>query len=84
MSEQLSERVMQKVAAPLQRTLIELPGVTEINSTTSHGYVNIEIQFEGGATENDVATVSRRIEELVLDGEVVVTSKTVHLAPPRL
>ena len=80
-TEQVPDRLEQTVADPLQHTLMELPGVTALNSTVSHGYVNVDVQFEGGATEKDVATVSRRIDELVLDSEVVVTSRTVRLAP---
>lgn len=83
-SEQLPERVEETVTNPLERILVALPRVSEVTSTTGHGSVNVEIQFEGGATEQDLATVSKRIEELVLDSEVEVTSRTTLLRSPRL
>ena len=83
-SEQLPDRVEETVTDPLERVLIALPRVAEVTSTTDHRSVNVEIQFEGGATEQDLATVSQRIEELVLDGEVRVTSRTAVLTSPRL
>jgi multidrug efflux pump subunit AcrB len=83
-TEQVPDRLVQTVADPLQRTLMELPGVTQLNSAVSHGHVSVEVKFEGVATEKDVATVSRRVEQLVLESEVVVTSRTVHLTSPRM
>ena len=82
--EQAPERLVQVLSDPLERTLKELPGVTELNSAAGYGYVSVEVGFEGGANEKDVATVSRRIDELVLDSEVVVTSRTVRLAQARV
>ena len=67
---------------PLERTLIAIPRVSNVSSTAGHGYVNFEIEFEGGATEQDLATVSQRVKEFVLDPQVVVTARTVFLASP--
>lgn len=75
-SEQSPERVEEMVTNPLERILAALPRVSKITSTTGHGVVNVEIQFDGGATEQDLATVSKRIEELALDGQVEVTSRS--------
>ena len=83
-SEQLPERVEITVTDPLERALFALPRVCKINSTTGYGSVNVEIRFEGGATEQDLATVGRRIDELVLASEVVVKSRSVTLTSPRL
>ena len=83
-SEQLPERVEETVTKPLERMLVALPRVSKVTSTTGHGSVNVEIQFDGGATEQDLATVSKRIEELALDGEVEVTSRTTLVRSPRL
>lgn len=84
LTEQSPERVEQTVTNPLERTLRQLPRVTGIGSTTSHGSINIEIQFEGGAQQQDVEAVSRHIEQLVFGSEVVVTSRTVSLAAQRM
>jgi len=83
-TEQLPERLETTLLNPLERTLVALPRVSNVRSVAGHGYVNLEIEFEGGATEPDLATVSNRIDGLVLDSKVVVTSRTVLLASPRL
>lgn len=83
-TEQSPERVEQAITNPLERTLIALPCVTSIVSATSHGSINLEIQFEGGAKQQDVEAVSRHIERQVFGSEVVVTSRTVSLAAQRL
>ena len=82
-SEQDVDRVERLVTDPMERVLTSIPRVSRIESTTGHGSVNIEVGFEGDATEQDLAAVRERIEELALDREVVVTSRTVELKPPR-
>lgn len=82
-SEQSPERLAQALLRPVEGGLMMLGGVTAIDGTAGHGYVGIEIQFEGGATEKDVATVTGRIEELLVDSEIPVTSRTIGLAAPR-
>lgn len=82
-SEQSPQRLAQALVEPAQRALMVLNGVTELNSAATHGYVRIEIRFEAGATEKDVATVSRQVEELVSESEIPVTSHTVRLAAAR-
>ncbi|WP_312518121.1 efflux RND transporter permease subunit [Massilia sp.] len=83
-TEQSPERVEQAVTNPLERTLLKLPRVTGISSATSHGSIVLEIQFEGGAQQQDAEAVSRHIEKLVFGSEVVVTSRTVSLAAQRM
>jgi multidrug efflux pump subunit AcrB len=80
--EQSTERVAQAVLAPAEQALMTLGGVTEINGSAMQGFARVEIRFEGGATEKDVATVSRRVDELVLVDDILVRSRTVRLAPP--
>lgn len=84
LTEQSPERVEQAVTNPLERTLLELPRVTGISSATSHGSIELEIQFEDGAKQEDVEAVSRHIEKLVFGSEIVVTSRTVSLAARRM
>ena len=82
-TEQSPERLEKAVMNPLERILVALPRVSEVNSTAGHGFVNFEIQFGGGASEQDLKTVIRRVEELALGSAIVVTSCTVNLASPR-
>jgi multidrug efflux pump subunit AcrB len=83
-SEQLPERVEAAVTNPLERTLITLGRVANVNSNTSHGSVYVEVQFEGGATEQDLAIVTERIEQLEFSSDIVVTSRSTDLGPPSL
>lgn len=81
-SEQDVDRVEQLVTDPIERVLVTIPRVSSLSSTTGHGSVSIEVEFEGGATEQDLTAVRQGMEELALDSEVVVTSRTVHLKSP--
>lgn len=83
-NEQSPDRVEEKVTNPLERILFTINRMTEINSTTSHGVVDVEIQFEGGATERDLAEVRQRIESLTLDRDIEVTTRAVRLTSQRL
>lgn len=82
-TEQALERVEAIVTSPVERALLTLPRVSEITSTSGHGLADFTVQFEGGATDEDLAAVNRRIEELVLAREVVVTSRTALLKSQR-
>lgn len=82
-TEQLPERLEKAVMNPLERILAALPRVSEVNSAAGHGFVNLAIQFEGGASEQDLEIVTRRVEELALGSEIVVTSRTISLASQR-
>jgi len=72
--EQLPERVEATVTNPVERILIKLPRVAEINSMTRDGEVAFELQFEGGANDQDLALIRLRIKEIVLDRQVEVIS----------
>lgn len=82
--EQDPARVDRLVTNPAERVLVTIPRISRVHSTTSHGSVHIEIEFEGEATEDDLAAVTERMEALALDSEVVVTSRTVQLKSPDL
>lgn len=60
--EQLPERVEANVTNPVEKLLADVPRLVELNSNTSHGTVDLELQFEGGATERDLAVVKARID----------------------
>lgn len=77
--EQLPERVEATVTNPVERIIIKLPRVAEINSMTRQGEVAFELQFEGGANEQDLAVVRKRIAEIILDRQVGVISASVEL-----
>lgn len=82
--EQDPGRVEQTVTNPLERRLIALPLVADLNSVTGHGTVTIEIAFQGGASDQDLAAVNALVDGVRLAPEVVVKSRTVRLGPPRL
>lgn len=77
--EQIPERVEATVTNPVERIFIKLPRVAEINSMTRQGEVAFELQFEGGANEQDLAVVRQRIAEIVLDRDANVISTSIEL-----
>jgi multidrug efflux pump subunit AcrB len=78
------DKLLRVVTTPLELVMQKLERVAEINTCTSHGSVAIEIGFPGGATKQDLANVTSRIEALEFDEEVVIASRTVELRAPRL
>jgi hypothetical protein len=64
-------------------TVATLHRVTEVQSATGSGAVDIEIRFEGGATEQDRAAVMNRIAPLEFGSDIKVTFVSLHLRAPR-
>jgi hypothetical protein len=83
-TEQVPERLEKAVIDPVERIVFALPRGSKVTSTAGHGFVNFEIEFEGGASEQDLESVTRGVEKLALGSEIVVTSRTVSLASPSL
>ncbi|MDT1837894.1 hypothetical protein FPK49_26725, partial [Acinetobacter baumannii] len=69
-SEQVPERVEASITNPVEKLLANIPRLVELNSNTSHGGVNFELRFEGGATERDLANVKARLDGWRADKEV--------------
>lgn len=84
LSEVDPEQIEHAVTIPLEQVLYKLDGVAQVNSSTSHGTVDIEIQFEGETTEQDLATVISQIEQLDFGDNAQEISCAVELLPPRL
>jgi multidrug efflux pump subunit AcrB len=78
-SEQSPELLENWVLEPVERALVSLGRVSSVTATASHGYVDFQIQFEGGATEQDLASVEKQIEKIVFANQVAITSRTVLL-----
>jgi len=58
-TEQSPERIEAIITNPLERSLLTLPRISRFSSNTGHGFVTVEIEFDGGATQQDVETVQR-------------------------
>lgn len=80
--EQHPERVLEQVTNPVERWLAGFAGVMEMNSVTGHGTVQVELQFERDATDQDAASVARRLDQLALAPEAQVLARSVELGPP--
>ena len=78
--EQTPERVEAAVTNRVERVLAQLPRLTEMNSTTRDGSVDFELQFEGGASEADLAIVRKQLAEVVLGDGIEVVSSAVALS----
>ncbi|HWJ95709.1 MAG TPA: hypothetical protein VNT33_13350 [Telluria sp.] len=80
-AEQDPDRIVETVTNRLEGPLQRLPGVMRMHSMTGNGTVLVEIQFDGDATQQDVAAVTRRLDEVELDA-VTVLSRSVRLGTP--
>ncbi|WP_139248438.1 hypothetical protein [Janthinobacterium lividum] len=83
-SESLPEQLMTLITTPLEQSFYKLERVAQVNSSTSHGSVEIEIQFDGVTSEQDLTRVIRQVEQLNFSGRVHVISRAILLRPPRL
>jgi len=78
-NEQSPEQVEARVTNPVEKLLSGLPRLTEMNSNTRQGVVNFELQFDGGATERDLAVVKERLGTRRADVAIDVISTEVLL-----
>jgi multidrug efflux pump subunit AcrB len=83
-SEKIPEQLLNTVTIPLERVLYRLDRVAQAKSSTSEGAVTAEIQFKGGTTEQDLATVIGQIDLLNFGDQVQVISRAIELRPRRL
>lgn len=83
LAEQQLDRVREKVGDPVMDLLKTLPGVGSLSSLMTHAYAHFEIQFQGGANEDDRGSVATALKRLALEREVEVLSIQVELAPQR-
>ena len=78
------EKLEKIVTVPVERVMHKLERVAQINTSTSEGAVDVEIGFQGGATEQDLAAVTAQIEMLEFGGDIILVSRTIALRAPRL
>lgn len=84
MPENDPEKLKKIVTIPVERVMQKLDRVAQLNTSTSHGSVDVEIGFQGEATKQDLATVNTQIEMLNFGDEIAIISRAVELRPPRL
>jgi multidrug efflux pump subunit AcrB len=78
-----TEQLEKNVLDPVMRSMRKLDRVMAINSTTTHGAVNLEVGFQGNATAQDLVAVTAQIGTLKIDEEVAVLSRVIELRPAR-
>ena len=87
-SDRSDGHVEEVLTSPLQRTLSTLQRVVSMQSVTTSASkgvtVDLEIQFEGGATAHDLAAVFNQIAQSEISRDVETTSVSLHLRPPRI
>ena len=75
----LEEGVLRRI----ERRLLNLARVVELNASVGEGTVNVEMHFQDGATAHDVAAVSRELDQVQFATDVRITSRTVELGMRR-
>jgi multidrug efflux pump subunit AcrB len=87
-SDRSAGHVQEVLTSPLQRTLSTLHRVVNMQSVTTSAFkgvtVDLEIQFEGGATAQDLAAVFNQIAQSEVNRDMEATSVSFHLRPPRI
>jgi multidrug efflux pump subunit AcrB len=78
------EKLQRTVTDRVERSMQKLPRLVAITSTTTHGVFDVEVEFEGNATEQDLSAVTGQIEMLKLDEDVSVISRAIEIRAPRL
>jgi hypothetical protein len=73
------EKLVEAVTNPVERSMRELDRVAKIGSTTSHGVVEVQIEFQDNATAQDLAVVTAQVEKLKFDQDVAILSRTIEL-----
>lgn len=61
-SEQVPERVEATITNPVEKLLVGVPRLADLRSITGHGSASFELQFEGGATADDLTAVKERLD----------------------
>lgn len=84
LSGQSAERIEETIVSPLERALLILARVKGIKSTASDHNAYVEITFEGGASDLDLASVADQIKKLDLSESVGETSSSLKLGKPQL
>ncbi|WP_306397596.1 hypothetical protein [Telluria beijingensis] len=77
--EQAPERVEAAITNPVEKLLADVPRRGDLYSSTSHGVVDIELHFDGGATERDLAAVKARLDGWRSDKGIDVISTRITL-----
>ena len=78
-NEQVPERVEATVTNPLEKLLSRTSRLAELRSMTGQGSAVFEMRFDGGATEQDLATVKQRVQRLTFAEGIQVISMEVSL-----
>lgn len=73
------ERLEKSLTTPIEKRLIGIARIKEINSQTDDSKVRVEIHFESGATRQDLAAVTEQIEALKTDGKIRIDQYKAHL-----
>lgn len=78
------EKLGKIVTGPVERIVLTLERVTQTNTSTTHGRVDVEVGFLGGATEQDLAAVRAQVEMLNFGDAVEIVSCLAELRLPHL
>jgi multidrug efflux pump subunit AcrB len=78
-NEQVPERVEATITNPLEKLFSGTSRLAELRSMTGRGSAAFEMRFDGGANEQDLATVKQRVQSLAVAEGIQVISKEVFL-----
>ena len=82
-AEQSPERIVRGVVEPILKMAAHIAGVSVINSTANHGHCEVEISFESGAGEGELAVVTAQVEKILPELGLAVQESSIVLGTPR-
>ena len=83
-SENNVEKLNTTMTDPLERLLRKLDRVAQINVSITHHIVEVELEFKGETTKDDLATVTSALDQLSFGADLQIISRTIELRPPRM
>ena len=82
--EQSAERVLQAVLTPLMESMRDVPRLGMLHGDATHRLATLEVAFEDGAGEDDLAAVVWRLDRVRLDAGIAIKARSIELRPCRL
>ena len=82
--EQSAERVEQAVLTPLMQSMRDVPRAGMMHGSATHRLAALEVAFEDGAGEDDLAAIIWRLDRLRLDAGITIEARSIELRPCRL
>jgi len=84
LAERSPENVEQRVTLPLEHALIKMPGLLRMKSSSAQELCRLELEFEGGATEQRKAQVGAEVAAELARSKIEPRTLSIELGPAHM